>query len=174
MIIKQVAVTVKIETQFKTVGTRIFLLLAFTILGIAVIAGCQGYNKPWHLLVRDPDNTAVFFTWEVEPGSAFMLSYRHSVSNSMVLGTFLITDQGLIQPLTTSYSTFGPGLPLDYVEKYTIDDGIVTVYHQEKPREYLKLWVSPQTEESILIEDQSYPLFKLTESHLLVEISVEK
>lgn len=155
---------------------RIKLLFIVTVLlvGSALGFGCQEQQEPWRLLVRDPRSGTVYYSENVEPGITVTLSYRHSVSNSMVYGTFMITDQAMIKPLTTSYTTFGPGLPMDSTEEYTIEEGIVTVHHLEEARASIRLWVSPQTGETLTIGDQLYPLYEPGEANRLIEIIIAK
>lgn len=148
--------------------TPVFCAL-FILLGL-IITSCQNQSGSWQLVILEPNINEELYRIEVAVGSEFDLSYRHSVSGSMVYGTFYITDEGKIQPLATSYSSFGPGLPLDSAEEYKIANGKITVHHREEPREIIRIWVSPITEESISIDDQNYPLYSETESHRLVEI----
>ena len=149
------------------------LFVLFIMLSLNVIS-CQDQSDSWQLIVIEPNSNTELYKIEVASGSEFELSYRHSVSGSMVYGTFKITSQGMIQPLTTSYSSFGPGLPLDYAEEYTIKNGVVTVNHREEARESILLWVSAITEETITINAQSYPLYSKTENYRLVEIFLDQ
>ena len=154
--------------------TKRSIFIAFIIMLSLNVISCQDQSDSWQLIITEPNSNTELYKLEVASGSEFELSYRHSVSGSMVSGTFKMTSQGMIQPLTTSYSSFGPGLPLDYAEEYTIEDGVVTVHHQEEPRERLRLWVSTVTEETITINDLGYPLYSETESHRLVEIFLDQ
>ena len=154
--------------------TKRSIFIAFIIMLSLNVISCQDQSDSWQLIITEPNSNTELYKLEVASGSEFELSYRHSVSGSMVSGTFKMTSQGMIQPLTTSYSSFGPGLPLDYAEEYTIEDGVVTVHHQEEPRERLRLWVSTVTEETITINDLCYPLYSETESHRLVEIFLDQ
>ncbi len=148
-------------------------LLFILLLGALFQTSCERENEPWQILIQNPHSGIVYHETSVEKETILTLSYRHSVSRSPVQGTFLITETGKIKPLTTAYSSFGPGLPMDYMESYTIEEGLVTVYHEEEPRDSIRLWVSPQTEETLFINEQEYPLAALTDSHLLLDISVK-
>jgi len=147
----------------------LFLLLA----GVLIQMSCSGANVSRHLIIKDPRSENIFYSLAVEADDTFSLRYRHSVSGSPVEGTFNITEQGKIKPLTTSFTSYGPGLPIDYMELYVIEDGLVTVYHEEEPRDYIRLWVSPQTEEVLYLDEGSYPLSAFSEEHLLIEISIQ-
>ncbi len=146
----------------------IFSLLA----GIFMQTSCAGLTNSMQMVIKDPRSETVYYSLDIKPGATFTLRYRHSVSGSPVEGTFFITRNGKIKPITTTYSSFGPGLPMDYAENYTIENGLITVYHDEDPRDHIRLWVSPQTEEMILLNDRKYPLSTLAESHLLLDIAV--
>ncbi len=108
-------------------------------------------------------------------GDVFTLSYRHSVSRSMVYGTFELTPEGKIRPLTTSFSSFGPGLPwLDESVSHTFTDGKFIVQHTEDPREDIRLWVSPLTEDSISLNGINCELALLAQEPLLLKIYVNQ
>ncbi len=149
--------------------TSLFLLLA----GVLIQMSCSGANMSRHMIIKDPRSGTVFYSLAVEVDDIFSLRYRHSVSGSPVEGVFYITEQGKIKPLTTSFTSYGPGLPIDYMESYTIEDGLVTVYHEEEPRDCIRLWVSPQTEEVLYLNESAYPLSALSEDQLLIEISIQ-
>lgn len=157
-------------TSFKKKSVFIALIIVLSL----NLTSCQEKNSSWQLVIIEPDSSGELYVFDAVPGSTFELSYRHSVSGSMVYGTFQLTDKGMIQPVTTSYSSFGPGLPLDYAEEYTIENGVITVHHREEPREFIRLWVSAITEETITINDQSYPLYSETEHYRLVEIFLDQ
>ena len=148
-------------------------LFAVLLIGIFLLLACDRENQSLLMQIKDPRCETVFYEIEVEPGAVFTLSYRHSVSSSAVKGAFMLTTEGTIKPLTTVYSSFGPGLPLDYMN-YSIENGLITVYHDEDPRENIRLWVSPQTEEVIYVNDHSYSLSTLADSHLLLDIAFVK
>jgi len=152
----------------KAIFIALLILLSFNS------TGCQDHTDSWQLVVKEPGSLTELYAIEAAPGSTFELSYRHSVSASMVYGKFKISEQGMIVPLTTSYSSFGPGLPLDYAEEYTIENGVITVYHRDEPREAIRLWVSDITGETIIINDLEYPLYPETSGHRLVEIYLQQ
>lgn len=131
-------------------------------------------NQNLHLLIEDPRTGKQYYTIPVSPGDLFTLTYRNSVSKSVVIGTFAITGARLIEPLTTAFTSYGPGLPFDFMEDHQIKDGVITVFHDEEPRPELRLWVTPLTEEKITINNRDYPLGSLTEAHLLLNISVAR
>ncbi len=147
-------------------------ITASAILIFLLLVSCGEPDENLHLTVTDPRSGTVYQQLEVEPETVFVLRYHHSVSGSIVKGSFLITNNKEIEPLTTEYASFGPGLPLDSWESYKIEDGLITVYHEEKPREVIRLWVSSYTEETLIVNEREIPLYKPEISHLLLEIRV--
>ncbi len=147
----------------------IFLFFLFSL-----CVGCRDREPDWQMIVKDPRSDIIYYSIPVKTMEEFTLIYRHSVSLSTVEGTFLITPEGRIKPLTTTFSTYGPGLPVDYAERYSIEDGLITVHSEEEPREEIRLWVSPQTEEKITLQGRVYDLAGLSESNLLLEITIEQ
>lgn len=141
-----------------------------TLLLLLLLASCGEPDEKLYLTVTDPRCGTVYQELEVDPETIFVLRYRHSVSGSLVKGSFLVNEQKLIEPLSTEYTSFGPGLPLDRWESYKIEDGLITVYHEEEPREIIRLWVSSYTEETLILNDLEIPLYKPEISHLLLEI----
>jgi len=149
----------------------ILLIMAFILLvynGVFVEKSAD-----WELVVADPRSEVVYHCISAQPADVFTLSYRHSVSNSMVYGTFELTEEGFIQPRTTTFSSFGPGLPwLDDSVVHIVEEGQIIVYHDEPPRESLRLWVTPLTGETLTLHGQTYPLSGLEEKPVLVEIAM--
>lgn len=158
-------------------SNRQLLLLPAIVFVILILSfvntGCKDKNAGLQMIIKAPHSNTIHYRIPVQAMDEFTLSYRHSVSLSIVEGTFLITAKGMILPLTTTFSTYGPGLPVDYKEDYSIKNGIITIYNDEEPRESIRLWVSPQTEEKILYGNREYSLANLAGDHLLLEIFVE-
>ncbi len=149
----------------------ILLIMAFILLvynGVFMEKGAA-----WELVVADPRSEVVYHRISAQPADVFTLSYRHSVSNSMVYGTFELTEEGFILPRTTTFSSFGPGLPwLDDSVDHTVEEGQIIVYHDEPPRESLRLWVTTFTGETLTLHGQTYPLSGQEDGPLLVEITL--
>ena len=140
------------------------------LLGVLFIPACRSNKTDWCLIIEDPRCETVFYSLPIDPGDILSLSYRHSVSRSIVEGTFILTSTGKIEPETTSYTAYGPGLPVERYVDWKIKDGVITVYHEEEPRDSIRLWVTDLTEETIHLHDKSYPLFTLSGTNLLLEI----
>ena len=157
----------KKKTHLPTIAVITVLLAGIFVAGLFIFG-----DRTWRLLVEDPRSETLYYSVEVKPGDILKFTCRNSVSKSVVTGTFIITGEGLIEPLTTAFTAYGPGLPMEFVEKHIIEDGVITVFHNEEPRDNLRLWVNQQTEETIYLNNQPYPLWTLSENHLLLEISI--
>lgn len=131
-------------------------------------------NATWYLLIEDPRSETLYYRIAITGGDTFKLTCRNSVSKSLVTGTFSVTDKGLLNPIQTSFTAYGPGLPMEFTEEYSIKNGIITVHHHEEPRDHLLLWVTPLTEETLTVNSSEFPLGELTETHLLLTIRIVK
>ena len=126
-------------------------------------------------MVTAPDRETVILAARVAPGDVFDLSYTHSVSNSRVTGRFRVTDDGGLLPVTTTFRSFGPGLPWSSGEELELlDDGTMIVHHDEPAREDLRIWVSPLTEDSLTLGELEVSLTTGTSGPSLVEISTRR
>ena len=149
----------------------LFLLPVVLLLGYLFFGTSQ--PDPWLLVVRAATLNQNIYSITVKPNDQFALSYTHSVSRRPVSGTFIITDRGEIKPLSTEFDSFGPGLPdLEVSTVYEMKDGLIIVYHDEEPREQIRLFVSPLTGERLIINGIEYDLTSHQEKPLLLEIYV--
>ncbi len=160
----------KLKTRYIALCLGIFLL-CFTLAGSLLYCKISPSKPGWKLQVADPRSGTIYYSIPLKTGSSFTLRYRHSVSGSHVNGTFELTAKGEFNPLSTEFSSYGPGLPLDYYEDYKVENGLITVYHKEESRHEIRLWVTPLTEEVIIIDDLDYPLFIFSDQEKLLVIS---
>jgi hypothetical protein len=159
-----------------TANKSILLVLAvLTVLLLGVFLGSELIftDRIWNLSVEDPRSGKVYYQLEVKPDEILTLSCRNSVSKSVVTGTFIITGEKLIKPMTTAFTAYGPGLPMDFVEDYVIENGVITIFHNEEPRDSIRIWANRQTEETIYLNGQAYPLWTFSDDSLLLNIYVK-
>lgn len=154
-----------------TLGIAVFTIL---VAGILVYGYLLKEHQTWHLIVEDPRDNIEYYRIKVRSGDYFTLTCRNSVSKSLVQGTFVINGDRQFEPLTTEFTSYGPGLPLDFLEEYVIEGDVITVFHSEDPRDSIRLWVTPYTEETIYLDDMAYPLGELTKTNLLLNIFISK
>lgn len=156
---------------------RAFIWLCLAILFIPILlfvgTSCMTGSQNFQLVVAAPELNEELLRVEVEPEDRFILIYIHSVTGREVKGTFQVTGEGFLLPLITEFDAFGPGLPeLDSSQTYNVINGIITVYHNEEPRERIGLFVSPLTKERMLLFDQEYDLTSRQESPRLIHIYI--
>lgn len=125
------------------------------------------------LIVYSIREDSILHRLPLHTGESFSLNYIHSVTQTPVEGSFTVTAEGLILPLTTSFDTFGPGLPhLDQSTPYSLEDGRIVVQHREEARENIRIWVSELTQEHLIAGGSRIRLAPLDSSPLLLELSV--
>jgi hypothetical protein len=152
----------------------VIFLLAFLFF-TAALAGYGLRVQALYLVVSSSREGTDLYRFPARAGQEFALEYTHSVTKRQVRGTFALTGEKSIKPLTTSFDAFGPGLPyLDNSVHYIIEKGIITVFHDEEPRESLRLFVSPLTGELLHFQGKSYELGNLRPEPFLLEISLEE
>lgn len=135
-----------------------FLLLACVLL-LPFALACSRETGRVLYIVRDAGGNTIARV-PIDPQQQFSLRYIHSVSRTEVEGSFEITRDGRIRPLTTRFFAFGPGLPwTPGTEHVTDDDGRILVVHDEEPRDEIRLWVSDLTRETIVTADREIALY---------------
>ena len=149
---------------------KIFVLMAFLLLALGFFLH-QG--QALNLVVEMPREGKVLYRLPVKTGQVFELEYIHSVTGRIVRGSFEITREKKIKPLTTRFDTFGPGLPyLDGSLNYVVENGIYIVFHEEDPRDDIGIFVSPLTAQVILLAEERWELGNLKDAPFLVRIFV--
>lgn len=155
-------------------GKRIMILFLLpVVLFLGYLFFLTSQPDPWLLVVRAAALNQNIYSITVKPNDQFALSYTHSVSGRPVSGTFIITNRGDIKPFSTEFDSYGPGLPVpDDSTEYEIKDGLIIVYHDEDPRDRIRLFVSPLTGERLIINGIEYDLTSHQEKPLLLEIYI--
>ena len=149
---------------------KIFVLLAFLLLSVAFFLH-QG--EALYLVVEMPREGETLYRLPVKAGQVFELEYIHSVTGRIVRGSFEITGEKKIKPLTTRFDTFGPGLPyLDESLNYVVENGVFIVFHEEDPRDDIGIFVSPLTREVIVLAEERWELGNLKYAPFLARIFV--
>ncbi len=149
-----------------------------TLLAVALVGlwgpGQRGRETVVHeLVVIAPGSGTRILAAKADPGDVLDLSYTHSVSNSRVTGRFRITDDGGLEPVHTTFRSFGPGLPWssgEHLER--LDDGTMIVHHDEPARDELRIWVSPLTEDTICFGEHAVHVSRQASEPFLIVISV--
>ncbi|MFP4508821.1 MAG: DUF1850 domain-containing protein [Spirochaetaceae bacterium] len=138
-------------------ATAFLLLVCILVLPIAV-ACTEETRDVLHIVRGNEENTVARV--HLNQHQEFFLRYIHSVSRTEVEGSFELTGDGRIRPLTTRFLAFGPGLPWTPGTEHVVDDsGRILVLHDEEPRDEIRLWVSELTQETIATDDREIPLY---------------
>lgn len=163
--------SVKGAKQLKEKQCRI---LFFSLLFIVALLTARCLVFSWDLVVLAP-KTGTTPAYLPLNRNTFNLSYIHSVTGREVVGTFAITGDGKILPLTTEYDSFGPGLPyLDGSLKYELQEGCFVVYHDDEPRASISLFVSPLTGETLRSGKNELKLGARQDAPVLVKIQAQR
>lgn len=130
---------------------------------------------PWHLTVYAPKDEQLLYDVSLQNNACFALKYTHSVTHREVSGTFAVTNDGKIKPMTTTFDAYGPGLPyLDGSVSYIQQGDAYVVTHAEKPRDKISLFVSPLTKEHLVWEAGELDLSGFRERPQLLHIYPER
>ena len=141
----------------------------------SVLPAAAARSTSWTLVVSAPHQGAVLYRASVCPGDIFLLTYVHSVSKSVVSGSFRVTDDALIEPVDTVFRSFGPGLPWTPDADYRrLDDGSMLVRHHEPARSEIRVWVSPLTRDRLTLKGSEIDLTADAERATLIEILIHK
>lgn len=163
-----------IKHLMSRIGSRHLFRYAAPLILIVIFLFLFPYysrEKQFDLYVYNVREKEVIYRLPIKDGETFSLTYTHSVTKTPVEGTFAATPKGLIQPLTTSFDTFGPGLPdMDRSTPYSLENGRIVVQHREEPRENIRIWVSSLTNEQLFVGNRQLPLAHPHEDPVLLEI----
>lgn len=152
---------------------HLFMLLSSLLLLAVVFV--YPWLYPWHLTVYAPKDDQLLYAFSLQSNDSFTLKYTHSVTHREVSGTFAVTNDGKIKPLTTTFDTYGPGLPyLDGSVSYIQQGDAYVVSHAEEPRDKISLFVSSLTREHLLWETGELDLSSFRESPQLLHIYPER
>ncbi len=111
---------------------------------------------------------------EVRPKETFSLSYRHSVTQDMVSGTFEVDADGSFWVKETTFRSPGPGLPEPRPgEEYEISGGLIRYRPSGQRLEELSVFIHPFTEHAIHIRGKSLNISQAVRQGALVKIRVE-
>lgn len=154
---------------------KLLFILFASLIFFGAVALMYPWFTPWSLTVYAPKEGEILDRLPLQSNATFTLKYIHSVTQREVAGTFTVTKDGKIKPQTTTFDTFGPGLPvLDGSLSYTQEDGAYIVLHEEEPRDKISLFVSPLTRERLVSADTELELSGYHQDPLLLHIFPER
>lgn len=111
---------------------------------------------------------------QVRAGESFVLSYRHSVTQGLVSGTFEVESGGILSLRDTTFRSPGPGLPEPQPgEEYEIAGGVIRQRSGARLHE-LSVFVHPFTEHTLVVKGRTLLLSRDVQPGSLVKIRVER
>ncbi len=111
---------------------------------------------------------------DVRPKETFTMSYRHSVTQDMVSGTFEVDADGSFWVKETTFRSPGSGLPEPRPgEEYEISGGLIRYRPSGQRLEELSVFVHPFTEHTLVVKGMSVNLSQAVPPGALVKIRVE-
>ena len=147
-------------------------LVGGLILGLP--AGAFFFVRVQVLIVHDVRADRAILTVQVRTGERFILSYRHSVTQGIVSGTFAVGSDGSLIASETTFGSPGPGLPVPRPgEDYEILEGII-LYRTDQRLPELSVFVHPFTEHVLAVQGESLNLSRAVPPGGLVKIRVER
>lgn len=152
---------------------RIWRALAGAVI-LGLPAGALLFVQVPLLTVEEVKANRRLLAVQVRAGERFDLSYRHSVTQGMVSGTFAVEADGSLTVKETTFGSPGPGLPIPRPgEDYEISGGIIRYRTDERLPE-LSLFVHPFTEHTLAVRGTSLDLSRAVHPGALVKIRVER
>ncbi|MBI4561069.1 MAG: DUF1850 domain-containing protein [Candidatus Rokubacteria bacterium] len=134
------------------------------------------------LFVRVPVLTVVdvkadrrIFALQVLAGESVVVSYRHSVTQGLVSGTFEVESDGALSLRETTFGSPGPGLPDPRPgEQYEIAGGVIRQRSSGERLRELSVFVHPFTDHTLVVKGKSLNISQEIRSAGLVKIRVER
>jgi len=141
---------------------------------LALLAGALLFVQVPLLTVVDVKANRRLLAVPVRAGDHFVLSYRHSVTQGIVSGTFAVESDGSLTVKETTFGSPGPGLPIPRPgEDYEISGGMIR-YRTDQRLPELSLFVHPFTEHTLAAKGKSLDLSRAVHPGGLVKIRVER
>lgn len=146
-------------------------LVGGLILGLP--AGALLFIRVPVLTVADAKAERRIMAVQVRAGDSFVLSYRHSVTQGLVSGTFEVEADGSLVVKETTFGSPGPGLPEPRPgEGYEIAGGVIRQRGGQRFPE-LSIFIHPFTEHTLVVKGHTLLLSREVAPGTLVKIRVE-
>lgn len=147
-------------------------LVGGLILGL--LAGALLFVQVPILTVEDVKANRLLLAAPVRAGERFVLTYRHSVTQGIVSGTFAVEVDGSLALKETSFGSPGPGLPMPQRgEDYEISGELIRYRTDQRLPEF-SVFVHPYTEHTLRVQGESLDLSREVAPGALVKIRVER
>lgn len=147
-------------------------LVGGLILGLP--AGALLFVRVPVLTVTDAKADRLILAVQVRAGESLVLSYRHSVTQGLVSGTFEVESDGALSLRETTFRSPGPGLPEPRPgEAYEIAGGVILQRGSQRLPE-LSIFVHPFTDHTLVVKGLTLRLSRELPAGSLVKISVQR
>jgi len=147
-------------------------LVGGIILGLP--AGALLFVRVPVLTVKDAKADRLLLAIQVRAGESLVLSYRHSVTQGLVSGTFEVESDGSLSLRETTYGSPGPGLPEPRPgEAYEIVGGVILQRSGQRLPE-LSVFVHPFTDHTLVVKGLTLWLSRELPPGALVKIRIER
>ena len=148
-------------------------LVGGLILGLP--AGALVFVRVPVLTVIDAKTDRRLLAIRVGAGESFVLSYRHSVTQGVVTGTFVVESDGSFSVRETTFASPGPGLPEPRPgEEYDISGGMIRHRARGQRLPELSFFVHPFTEHRLEAGATRLELSRDLPPASLVKVRVER
>jgi hypothetical protein len=143
--------------------------------GVLLLAGALLFIRVPVLTVADARAGRPLFSTRVGVGERFVLSYRHSVTQDVVSGTFQVEADGTLSVKETVFRSPGPGLPeLLPGEEYEISGGMIRHRAAGTRLRELSFFVHPFTEHRLEAKATRLDLSRDLPPGSLVRVRLER
>jgi len=141
------------------------------ILGLP--AGALLFVRVPVLTVTDAKADRRLLAVQVRAGESFVLSYRHSVTQGLVSGTFEVEGDGSLSVRETTFGSPGPGLPEPRPGgEYEIAGGVIRQPSRGERLPELSVFVHPFTDHTLVVKGFTLRLSQDLPAGSLVKIRV--
>ena len=148
------------------------LIWSLLIISLIGLIGLIYYNSYW-LVIKEAKTGKVIWEQKLTADTKFAIKYLHSVQQTPVWEYFKVVE-GQLYLTGTKYESYGAGLPFLPQHEYIVDQGQFIIKEINRKLANIPLRVSDYARHRLIINDQTYKLFKLTKPQNLVLIQVEE
>jgi len=127
------------------------------------------------LTVLDVKGGRQLLAVQVRSGDRLVVSYRHSVTQGFVSGTFQVEGDDTLWVKETTFGSPGPGLPEPRPgDDYEIAGGVIRQRGGGEPLPSFSFFVHPFTEHTLIIKGNTVHLSRDLPPGSLVKIRIER
>lgn len=127
------------------------------------------------LTVLDVKGGRQLLAVQVRAGDSLVVSYRHSVTQGLVSGTFEVEGDDTLSVTETTFGSPGPGLPEPRPgDAYEIAGGVIRHFGRGERLPSVSFFVHPFTEHTLVLKGKTVNLSRDLPPGSLVKIRMER